>query len=275
MNVRLFDQAKADLPAGLVVFLVALPLCLGIALASGAPLFAGVIAGVVGGIVVGAVSGSPLGVSGPAAGLTVISPAVRGSDGFGKAFSALNDGDLGGDEIVDLFHVARWAEKTLGLSPKQIGVYGGSHGGYATMRALTFPGAANAEPYAFGFGLAHAGFSDIKSFHDQCNIPDWVVLESGDPAKPEQLARMRDRSPLSHVDLLRAPLLLTHGSNDWRVPVGESRAFDEKARALGKPVTYVEFAGQGHHIEGLALQRQLFQARFDFLMQVAKPAPAK
>ncbi len=72
MNVRLFDQAKADLPAGLVVFLVALPLCLGIALASGAPLFAGVIAGVVGGIVVGAVSGSPLGVSGPAAGLTVI-----------------------------------------------------------------------------------------------------------------------------------------------------------------------------------------------------------
>jgi dipeptidyl aminopeptidase/acylaminoacyl peptidase len=221
-----------------------------------------------------------------AAGLTVISPAVRGSDGFGKAFMALNDGDLGGDEIVDLFHVARWAEKTLGLSPKQIGVYGGSHGGYATMRALTFPGAANSptaapssaargEPYAFGFGLAHAGFSDIKSFHDQCNIPDWVVLESGDPAKPEQLARMRDRSPLSHVDLLRAPLLLTHGSNDWRVPVGESRAFDEQARALGKPVTYVEFAGQGHHIEGLALQRQLFQARFDFLMQVAKPAPAK
>ena len=61
-----------DLPASMVVFFVALPLCLGIALASGAPLFAGVIAGIVGGIVVGAASGSPLGVSGPAAGLTVI-----------------------------------------------------------------------------------------------------------------------------------------------------------------------------------------------------------
>ncbi len=206
-----------------------------------------------------------------AAGLTVISPAVRGSDGFGKAFMALNDGDLGGDEIVDLFHVARWAEKTLGLAPRQIGVYGGSHGGYATMRALTFPtGTSNRnESFDFGFGLAHAGFSDIKSFHDQCNIPDWVVLESGDPSKPEQLARMKDRSPLSHVDLLRAPLLLTHGSNDWRVPVSESRAFNEKAKALGKPVTYVEFPGQGHHIEGVALQRQLFQARFDFLMKVA------
>lgn len=63
---------KADLPASLVVFFVALPLCLGIALASGAPLFSGIIAGIVGGIVVGAISGSSLGVSGPAAGLAVV-----------------------------------------------------------------------------------------------------------------------------------------------------------------------------------------------------------
>lgn len=63
---------KKDLPASLVVFLVALPLCLGIALASGAPLFAGLLTGIIGGIVVSAVSGSQLSVSGPAAGLTVI-----------------------------------------------------------------------------------------------------------------------------------------------------------------------------------------------------------
>ena len=63
---------KDDLPAGIVVFLVALPLCLGIALASGAPLFAGLIAGMVGGLVVAWLSGSQLSVSGPAAGLTVI-----------------------------------------------------------------------------------------------------------------------------------------------------------------------------------------------------------
>jgi MFS superfamily sulfate permease-like transporter len=67
-----FNFLKEDLPAGLVVFLVALPLCLGIALASGAPLFSGIIAGIVGGIVVAFASGSALSVSGPAAGLTVI-----------------------------------------------------------------------------------------------------------------------------------------------------------------------------------------------------------
>ncbi|MCX6210954.1 MAG: SulP family inorganic anion transporter [Bacteroidetes bacterium] len=70
--MNLFKHVKNDLPASIVVFFVAVPLCLGIALASGAPLFAGIIAGIVGGIVVGFASGSPLGVSGPAAGLAVI-----------------------------------------------------------------------------------------------------------------------------------------------------------------------------------------------------------
>lgn len=69
---HIFKNLKHDLPAGLVVFLVAVPLCLGIALASGAPLFSGVIAGIVGGILVTIFSGSSLGVSGPAAGLAVI-----------------------------------------------------------------------------------------------------------------------------------------------------------------------------------------------------------
>jgi MFS superfamily sulfate permease-like transporter len=69
---NIFQNAASDIPAAVVVFLVALPLCLGIALGSGAPLFSGVIAGVVGGLVIGAISGSSLSVSGPAAGLTAV-----------------------------------------------------------------------------------------------------------------------------------------------------------------------------------------------------------
>ncbi|MGB5419526.1 SulP family inorganic anion transporter [Algibacter sp.] len=68
----MFKTIKNDLPASIVVFFVALPLCLGIALASGAPLFSGLIAGIIGGIVVGSLSGSKIGVSGPAAGLAAI-----------------------------------------------------------------------------------------------------------------------------------------------------------------------------------------------------------
>jgi MFS superfamily sulfate permease-like transporter len=71
-NLSPFKNLKADAPSSLVVFLVAMPLCLGIALASGAPLLSGLISGVIGGIIVGTLSGSALGVSGPAAGLAVI-----------------------------------------------------------------------------------------------------------------------------------------------------------------------------------------------------------
>ncbi|MFC4267834.1 SulP family inorganic anion transporter [Polaribacter marinivivus] len=77
----MFKYIKNDLPASIVVFFVALPLCLGIALASGAPLFSGLIAGIVGGIVVGALSGSNIGVSGPAAGLAAIVLTAIGSLG--------------------------------------------------------------------------------------------------------------------------------------------------------------------------------------------------
>jgi MFS superfamily sulfate permease-like transporter len=77
----LLGNLKSDLPASVVVFFVALPLCLGIALASGAPLFSGVIAGIIGGIIVGSLSGSQVGVSGPAAGLAAIVLTAIGSLG--------------------------------------------------------------------------------------------------------------------------------------------------------------------------------------------------
>ena len=78
----MFKYLKNDLPASIVVFFVALPLCLGIALASGAPLFSGLIAGIVGGILVGSLSGSQIGVSGPAAGLAAIVLAAIASLGY-------------------------------------------------------------------------------------------------------------------------------------------------------------------------------------------------
>lgn len=84
--MKLFDTLKSDLSASVVVFFVALPLCLGIALASGAPLFSGIIAGIVGGIVVGVASGSALGVSGPAAGLAIIVLTAIGSLGSYESF---------------------------------------------------------------------------------------------------------------------------------------------------------------------------------------------
>lgn len=86
----LFSQIKHDLPAGLVVFLVALPLCLGIALASGAPLFSGILSGIVAGVVVSILSGSQLSISGPTASLTaILSSAIVRLGGFEKLLCAV------------------------------------------------------------------------------------------------------------------------------------------------------------------------------------------
>ncbi len=199
------------------------------------------------------------------AGIAWLSPAVRGSSGFGKEFMALNDRDLGGDEIIDLFYGALYLERKLGLRPAQIGVTGGSHGGFATMRALTFPPETNdrSESYDFGFGISHAGFSSILTFYQATNIPDWIILEAGDPKM--EADKLADRSPLTHANRLNAPLLLTHGSNDSRVEVTESRQFYEAARTLDRPVTYVEFEDQGHGIQGLENLVLWYNAQFDFL----------
>lgn len=86
MSKSIFSNLRKDLPAGLVVFLIAVPLCLGIALASGAPLFSGLISGIIGGIVIGLVSNSSLSVSGPAAGLTAVVLAAITSLGSFDAF---------------------------------------------------------------------------------------------------------------------------------------------------------------------------------------------
>ena len=99
-----FENLRNDLPAAVVVFFVALPLCLGIALASGAPLFSGLIAGIVGGIVVGLLSGSQIGVSGPAAGLAAIVFVAIGELGYEVFLSAVV---LGG-AIQLLFGVLRF-----------------------------------------------------------------------------------------------------------------------------------------------------------------------
>ncbi len=208
-----------------------------------------------------------------AAGGIALSPAIRGSSGFGAAFAALNDGDMGGDEVYDLFRCGDWLQRRFGLADNQIGLWGGSHGGYETMRALTFPDGVNGrhERFPFGFGMSHGGISDLLSFFTESRIPDWMRREAGDPEKDHD--KIADRSPIRHVDLLAAPLLLTVGANDTRVPPSQSRRFAARATALGKDVTLIELPGQGHHVEGIAANRALWQARFRFLERVLGSGP--
>jgi dipeptidyl aminopeptidase/acylaminoacyl peptidase len=199
------------------------------------------------------------------AGIHVFSPAPRGSTGFGRKFAALNDKDLGGNEIIDIIYAGQYLSQRLSISPARIGLYGTSHGGYATIRLLTFPGEVNdiQANFEWGFGISHAGFSNIVRFYEMSNIPDWVTLEAGDPKT--EYDKLMDRSPITHADKLKGRLLLIHGSNDSRVPVIESRSLAAKLDSLGKLVRYVEFEGQGHGIKGLENTVRFYRTWFQFL----------
>lgn len=163
----MFKHINKDLPASLVVFFVALPLCLGIALASGAPLFSGLIAGMVGGIIVGSISKSPLGVSGPAAGLAVI---VLGAIATLGSFEAFLVAVVIGGLLQILLGILR-----AGV----IGYYFPSSvikGMLAGIGIIIF---LKQIPYAFGIEKAntggHGGFPLLDIFSSQISVGAIIV----------------------------------------------------------------------------------------------------
>ena len=200
-----------------------------------------------------------------AAGMYVLSASPRGSSGFGRDFAALNDRDLGGNETIDMIYCARYVSDMLGIPPERVGCFGMSHGGYETMRLMTFPGEVNGfkASFPFGFGVAVAGFSDIIYEHYHTNIPDWDYLEAGDPVTEKD--KLMDRSPISHTDKISGPLLLIHGDHDDRVDIGGSQMLYDKLKAEGKPVEFVIMEGQGHGYKGVDNQMRYYSAILDFI----------
>ncbi|MBR5072832.1 MAG: S9 family peptidase [Bacteroidales bacterium] len=200
-----------------------------------------------------------------AAGMYVLSASPRGSSGFGRDFAALNDHDLGGNETIDMIYCARYVSEMLGIPPERVGCFGMSHGGYETMRLMTFPGEVNGfkASFPFGFGVAVAGFSDIIYEHYHTNIPDWDYLEAGDPVTERD--KLMDRSPINHVDKISGPLLLIHGDHDDRVDIGGSQMLYDALKDAGKPVEFLIMEGQGHGYKGIDNQMRYYRTILDFI----------
>ena len=205
-----------------------------------------------------------------AAGMYVLSASPRGSSGFGRDFAALNDHDLGGNETIDMIYCARYVSEMLGIPPERVGCFGMSHGGYETMRLMTFPGEVNGfkASFPFGFGVAVAGFSDIIYEHYHSNIPDWDYLEAGDPVTERD--KLMDRSPISHVDKISGPLLLIHGDHDDRVDIGGSQMLYDALKAEGKPVEFLIMEGQGHGYKGIDNQMRYYKTILEFIDKYAE-----
>lgn len=176
------------------------------------------------------------------AGFVYVQPNVRGSNGYGKAWLAADDGPKRLDIITDIEDAAKHARSAFavnGEAPK-VGVMGGSYGGYSSLIAMTmFAGAYDA-------GVANVGISNLLTFLEN-TAPYRRALrisEYGDPDKDRDvLLRL---SPITHIDKVSAPLLLIQGATDPRVPVGEAIQMHAALEKKGATTKMIVFPDEGH-----------------------------
>ena len=175
-------------------------------------------------------------------GYAVFFPNVRGSTGYGKAYTHLDDVELRMDSVKDLAHAARWLGEK---GHRHIAVMGGSYGGFMVLAALT------EYPELWSAGVDIVGIANLVSFLENTGSYRRALRE----AEYGSLERDRDFlasiSPIHKAHRIRAPLMVVHGKNDPRVPLGEAEQIVERVRENGGAVEYLLYEDEGHGLAKL------------------------
>ncbi|MEM6587854.1 MAG: prolyl oligopeptidase family serine peptidase [Pseudomonadota bacterium] len=185
-----------------------------------------------------------------ALGITTVSPAVRGDWRYGPEFANSNDRAGADAPVRDTLAVARDLMERFNIpSPRQIGTTGYSHGGWAAVRTLGYPGQ---EKMDLGFAIAGGGFYDLPSVVDptnntETNIHGWFDKEFG---TADQQDLLRFLSPSNFIDNINSPIFLYHGARDTRVSPNQAQAFSSALTETGKPHELLIIEDQGHSIRG-------------------------
>jgi dipeptidyl aminopeptidase/acylaminoacyl peptidase len=193
-----------------------------------------------------------------AQGFAVLMPNVRGSTGYGRAYTESDDVEKRLDSVTDLAHGRRWLAAHPSINGERIGIMGQSYGGFMVMSAITeHPELWRAAVNYYGiadFVTLLAGTGSWRSSHR--------ASEYGDPDHHADLfARI---SPIHRVDRIRAPVLIAHGTRDPRVPIGESEQFVTSLQERQKPVTYLTFDYAGHGFIRPDDRRRIYAAVAEF-----------
>lgn len=196
----------------------------------------------------------------------VLAPNIRGSTGYGSAYQKLIYRDWGGAELRDLEHAVRYLHTLPWVDPARIGVFGGSFGGFATLSCVT------RLPDLWAAAVDIVGPSNLITFV-KAVPPFWRRFMQrwvGDAEEDAEL--LRERSPISYVDQVRAPLLIIQGANDPRVVKGESDQIVERLAALGRTVEYLVFDDEGHGFTKTANYLRAMRATAEWLERYLMPA---
>jgi dipeptidyl aminopeptidase/acylaminoacyl peptidase len=173
-------------------------------------------------------------------GIGVLAPNVRGSTGYGKTYQTLIHRDWGGDELKDFQAAAEWLRAQEWVDPERIGVFGGSFGGFATLSCVS------RLPDYWAAAVDVVGPSNLVTFA-KAVPPTWRRVMTQWVGDPEtEVDFLMERSPITYVDQIRAPLFVIQGAHDPRVVKAESDQIVERLRERGVEVRYDVYEDEGH-----------------------------
>jgi len=202
-----------------------------------------------------------------ARGYAILAPNVRGSTGYGKTFTHLDDVRKREDSVKDLAAAVDWLKSSGGADPKRIAVMGGSYGGYMTLAAITlYPDLWAAAIEMFGIANFETNLTNTSGYRRKQREREYGTLAN-------DLDFLKSVSPIYKVNRIRAPLLVFQGRNDPRVPYTEAEQIVKALRDRNAPVEYTLFPDEGHGFVKLPNRIVVYTKTADFLDRYMKPNP--
>ena len=196
-------------------------------------------------------------------GIVLIYPNVRGSTGYGKTFTLLDNGFQREDTYKDINALFDWIATQPDLDAGRIAVTGGSYGGHMTLAVSTF--------YSdrIRCSIDIVGMSNLVTFleHTESYRRDLRRVEYGDERDPKMREFLERIAPMNHIDKIKKPMLVVAGKNDPRVPVSESEQIVAALKNAGTPVWYIMAKDEGHGFQKKPNQDYQFYASVEFLQE--------
>ena len=197
-------------------------------------------------------------------GYAVLATNVRGSTGYGKTFTHLDDVRKREDSVKDLAYAVEWLKTSGGADAKRIAVMGGSYGGYMTMAAVTlYPDLWAAAVNTVGIVNWETFLKNTSGYRRRQREVEYGMLD-------RDIEFLRSISPIAKIDKIKTPLFVIHGKNDPRVPYTEAEQVVEALRKRNATVEYKLFDDEGHGISKLKNRLELYPLVADFLDKYMK-----
>jgi len=197
-----------------------------------------------------------------AAGYAVVAPNVRGSSGYGVTYTGLDDVRKRMDSVQDLVEVGRWIRRRDDLDGRNIALMGGSYGGFMVLAGLA------TAPDLWAAGVDIVGIANFVTFLENTGDYRRALREAEYGSLEHDREFLESISPTSLVDSIEAPLLVIHGANDPRVPLGEAEQIVGQLRARDRRVELLVFDDEGHGLVKLKNRRVGYGRVVEFLSEV-------